>query len=79
MQLKNKSHHVVRNADDGWNVKANNAKRSSGHFQTKKEAVDAGRKISSNQGKWSRTILAEWLLRRECERRAPRQYFTKTD
>ncbi|WP_333798498.1 DUF2188 domain-containing protein [Trichlorobacter lovleyi] len=43
-------HHVVPNADGGWDVKRNGADRSSGHFDTKQEAVDSGRRISQNQG-----------------------------
>ena len=43
-------HHVVSNLDGGWDVKRNGAERSSGHFETKQEAVDQGRKISQNQG-----------------------------
>lgn len=48
---KNKgSHHVVPNSDNGWKVKKGGSSKSSGNFDTKKEAVDAGRKISQNQG-----------------------------
>ena len=43
-------HHVVPNPDGGWDVKRDGADRSSGHFDTKQDAVDAGRKISQNQG-----------------------------
>lgn len=43
-------HHVVSNPDGGWDVKRNGADRASGHFETKQEAVDQGRKISQNQG-----------------------------
>ena len=43
-------HHVVSNPDGGWDVKRGGGKRSSGHFDTKNEAVDKGRKISQNQG-----------------------------
>lgn len=42
------SHHVVPNANGGWDVKK--VTRSSGHFDKKQDAVDAGRKISQNQG-----------------------------
>lgn len=45
----NNSHHVVPNPNGGWDVKRSNAERSSGHFDTKAQAVDAGREISSNQ------------------------------
>lgn len=43
-------HHVVPNPDGGWDVKRDGADRSSGHFGTKQDAVDAGRKISQHQG-----------------------------
>lgn len=43
------THHVVPNPDGGWDVKRGGAQKSSGHFDTKKQAVDAGRKISQNQ------------------------------
>jgi len=45
-----KTHHVVPNPDGGWDVKRGGADRSSGHFDNKQEAIDAGRKISQNQG-----------------------------
>lgn len=44
------THHVVHNPNGGWDVKRGGAQRSSGHFDTKQQAVDAGRKISRNQG-----------------------------
>ena len=44
------SHHVVPNPNGGWDVKKGGETRSSGNFETKQEAVDAGRKISQNQG-----------------------------
>lgn len=44
------THHVVPNSDGGWDVKKGGANRASGHFDTKQEAVDAGREISRNQG-----------------------------
>lgn len=43
------SHHVVPNKGGGWDVKRGGSDRSSGHFETKSEAVDAGRQISRNQ------------------------------
>lgn len=48
--MPRKEHHVVPNPDGGWDVKRENAKRASGHYETKKEAMDAGRRISINQG-----------------------------
>ncbi len=46
---KNNQHHVVHNPQGGWEVKKPNAERSSGHFDSKAEAVDAGRIMSQNQ------------------------------
>ena len=43
------SHHVVPNPAGGWDVKRSKAEKASGHFDTKKQAVDAGREISRNQ------------------------------
>jgi hypothetical protein len=43
------SHHVVPDASGGWNVKRGGAERSSGHFETKQQAVDFGREVSRNQ------------------------------
>jgi uncharacterized protein YdaT len=50
MPKKTGSHHVVPGADGGWDVKKSGSNRASGHFDTKRDAVDAGRKISRNQG-----------------------------
>lgn len=44
------SHHVIPNPSGGWDVKRGGASRASGHFDTKREAVDQGRQISRNQG-----------------------------
>ncbi len=49
MTKKSNSHHIVPNAEGGWDVKRSGASRSSGHFDTKRDAVDAGRQISRNQ------------------------------
>ena len=48
--MARKEHHIVPNPDGGWDVKRENAKRSSGHYETKKEAMDAGRRMSIHQG-----------------------------
>ena len=50
MSKKPGSHHVVPNADGGWDVKKGGATRSSGYFDKKQYAVDAGRKVSQKQG-----------------------------
>jgi hypothetical protein len=49
MANKSGSHHIVPNAKGGWDVKKGGANRSSGHFDSKQDAVDAGRQISRNQ------------------------------
>lgn len=43
------SHHVVPNPKGGWDIKKGGADRASRHYDTKKEAEDAARKISQNQ------------------------------
>ena len=48
--MPRKTHHVVHNPNGGWDVKRGGAQRSGGHFDTKVEAIDAGRQISVNQG-----------------------------
>lgn len=47
--MKAASHHVVHNSNGGWDVKREGAERSSGHFDNKQDAVNAGRSISQNQ------------------------------
>ena len=49
------THHVVPNPDGGWNVKRGGAKRASGHYDTKREAIDKARQISRNQDTELRT------------------------
>jgi len=45
-----KSTHVVPNKEKGgWDIKQSGGQRSSGHFDTKKDAVDRARIISQNQ------------------------------
>ena len=45
------THHVTYDGQNGdWKVARGGADRASGHFESKKEAVDAGREISRNQG-----------------------------
>lgn len=43
------THHVVPNSSGGWDVKRGGSERSSGHFETKEEAVSFGREVSRNQ------------------------------
>ena len=45
-----KSTLVVPNKErGGWDIKQSNGQKSSGHFDTKKDAVDRAREISKNQ------------------------------
>ncbi|MCF7810798.1 DUF2188 domain-containing protein [bacterium] len=46
---KSRTHHVVPKPSGGWDVKRGGALRSSGHFNTKNDAIDAGRRISTKQ------------------------------
>jgi uncharacterized protein YdaT len=43
---KRKTTHVVPDAEGGWNIKQGGGKRSSGHFDRKRDAVDRAREIS---------------------------------
>ena len=48
--MSRKEHHVVPNSErGGWDVKREKALRASGHFETKQQAIDAGREMSRNQ------------------------------
>ena len=42
-------HHIVPNPGGGWDIIKNKAKRASGHFDNKQDAVDRAREISRNQ------------------------------
>lgn len=47
--MARQTHHIVHNSNGGWDIKRGGAKRASGHFDTKQQTLDAGRKISQNQ------------------------------
>ena len=48
---KANSREVVPNSErGGWDVRAPNADRSSGHFDTQREAIDRAREILGNDG-----------------------------
>ena len=47
--MSNKSTHVVPNAEGGLYILQSGGQRSSGHFDTKQEAVQRARTISQNQ------------------------------
>ncbi len=48
--MARKTHHVVPDADGGWNVKKGGAERASKHFDRKSDAEGWGREVSRNQG-----------------------------
>ncbi len=51
MSNNSKSTHVVPNKEKGgWDIKQSGGQRSSGHFDTQREAIDRARQISQNQG-----------------------------
>lgn len=44
-----REHHVVPSSNrDGWDVRRSGAERASGHYRTKREAIEAGRRMSRN-------------------------------
>ena len=45
-----KSHHVVPNPGGGWDVKRGGGQRATSHHDTKRDAIDAARSVSRNQG-----------------------------
>ena len=45
-----KTTHVVHNPNGGWDIKQGGGTRSSGHFDTKQDAIDRAREISRNLG-----------------------------
>lgn len=47
--VPNKSTHVVQNPKGGWDIKQSNGQRSSGHFDTKQDAVNRALELSKNQ------------------------------
>ena len=47
--MSRKTHHVVPNGGDGWNVKRGGAERASKHFDHKQDAIDYARQVSINQ------------------------------
>lgn len=44
------THHVVHNANGGWDVKKGGGEKSIKHFENKQDAIDFGRQVSANQG-----------------------------
>lgn len=46
--LKRKVYHVVKDRNEGWNVKLEGASRTSRHSKTKQEAIDYGKELAKN-------------------------------
>ncbi len=46
---KSESHHVVPDANGGWNIRKGGSERISGHSDTQQGAIEKGREISRNQ------------------------------
>lgn len=60
------SHHVVHNPNGGWDVKRGGAQRSSGHYSTKQEAVNAGTnqpqsgyRVRNSWHEWTDSVLRQ--------------------
>lgn len=51
------THHVVHNPNGGWDVKRGGAQRSSGHYSTKEQAVNARK---ANQPKPRYRVCHSW-------------------
>ena len=49
MSEKARAHHIVPHPDGGWSVKKAGRPNLTGHFDTRQEAVAAGRRISREQ------------------------------
>jgi hypothetical protein len=47
--MTRKTHHVVPNADNGWDVKKGGGEKAIKHFDKKQDAVEFGRGVSKNQ------------------------------
>lgn len=45
-----KNVHVVKNLNGGWSVKQEKAQRSSGNFNTQKQAIERAIEIAKNNG-----------------------------
>ena len=50
MAKKREVYHMTHKPKGGWNVKKQGAQRSSGHFDTKDEAIDYGRELAKKTG-----------------------------
>ena len=45
-----RTHHIVPHPKGGWDVRRGGADRATSHHDTKREAVNSGRRVSRNQG-----------------------------
>lgn len=52
--MARKEHHIVPNSKGGWDVKRENAKRSSGHYETNIWQVTDEFSVERNNGKYAR-------------------------
>lgn len=50
MAKRPKTHHIVPNPTGGWNVKRGGGQRATSHHDSKRAAIDAGRRVSRSQG-----------------------------
>lgn len=44
-----KTHHLIVNPNGGWDIKKSGSTRTSGHFDTKREAIKRAKEICTNQ------------------------------
>lgn len=47
--MSKRSQHVVKNSEGGWSVKKSGSGKASKNFETKKNAINWGRKVAKNQ------------------------------
>lgn len=47
---KRKTYHVTKNSGEGWDVKKEGGQISSGHFDTKDQAIDRGKELAKAGG-----------------------------
>ena len=76
-----KSHHVIPSPRGGWSVLKGGSRRASRRFDTKKQAVDYGRRLSRRQGTAFYIHRRDGTIQRKSsrahERHAPRDRDTR--
>jgi hypothetical protein len=50
LMKKRQIYHVTPSPGGGWNIKKEGGQRSSGHYDTKDQAVDRGRDLAKSSG-----------------------------